>query len=205
MIKIYGNKKSGPCNKVQYIAELVGIEYEYKEMDFQKDLKTEEYLKIHPAGKIPAIDDDGFILFESGAICEYICEKEENSLLPKDLKKKALVRQWIDFSSLHVGTAVGKVFFNRIIAQRIKMPVDEQSLKEGLSFLDRFLPIINDQLSKNKYLVYDELSLADITLLSNLGYAEIANIDLTKYKVLSKWMKNLQDMEFYKKVHEEEK
>ena len=202
MLKIYGNKKSGPCNKVQYIAKLVGIEYEFKEMDFQKDLKTEEYLKIHPAGKIPAIDDDGFILFESGAICEYLCEKKENSLLPKDLKKRALVKQWMDFSNLHIGTAVGKVFFNRVVAERMKMSVNEQSLKEGLTFLDRFLPIIDNQLSKNKYLALDEISLADITLLSNLGYAEMADIDLTKYKAISKWMKNLKDMDFYKKVHE---
>lgn len=203
MLKIYGNKKSGACNKVQYVAELIGIEYEFKEMDFQKDLKTEKYLKIHPAGKIPAIDDNGFILFESSAICEYLCDKKESPFLPKDLKKRALVKQWMYFSSLHIGTAVGKVFFNRIVAKMMKMPVDEQSLKDGLSFLDRFLPIIDNQLSKNKYLALNELSLADITLLSDLGYAKMADIDLTKYKTLSKWIKNIQEMGFYKKVHKE--
>lgn len=202
MMKLYGNKKSGASNKVQYVAELVGVEYEYKEMDFQKDLKTEEYLTIHPAGKIPAIDDDGFILFESGAICEYLCDKENNSLIPTDLRKKALVKQWIDFSSLHVGNAVGKVFFNRVVAQLMKLPVDEQSLKDGLSFLDRFLPIIENQLSKSKYLACDELSLADVTLLSYLNYADGANIDLTKYQALSTWLKGLREMDFYKKVHE---
>jgi len=63
------------------------------------------------------------------------------------------------------------------------------------------LPILNSQLEKNRYLASDELTLADINLLSILEYAESSKIDLSKYKSLKKWLEELQNMEFFKQIH----
>ncbi len=202
MLKIYGNRNSGSANKVEYAAILLGLDYEYKEMDFQKDLKTEWYLKIHPAGKIPAIDDNGFVLFESGAIIKYLCEKKGSELFPKDLKQKAIVEQWIDFSVQHVGTAMGKVAYGKIFAPMRGLPVDEASIKEGSEFLQRFLPIVETQLGKHKFLAGDKMTLADITLLSVLGYADKSEYDLSQYQLIITWRNKMMTMDFYKKVHQ---
>ena len=201
MLKIYGNRNSGSANKVEYTAILLGCDYEYKEMDFQKDLKTDWYLKIHPAGKIPAIDDNGFVLFESGAICKYLCDKKGSDLYPKDLKHRAIIEQWIDFSVQHVGTAMGKVAFNRLFAPMMGVPVDENSLKEGMQLLERFLPLVDKQLGKSKFLASDKMTLADLSLFGVLEYAEKAQYDLSMYKSLSAWRNKLMATEFYGKVH----
>ena len=201
MIKIYGNKISGACHKVFYTAILAGVEYEVKEIDFQKDLKTEWYLKIHPAGKIPAMDDDGFILFESGAISKYICQKSGSELYPKEIKKQAIVEQWIDFSNLHVGTAMSKVAYAKIFAPMRNMPVDEASLKEGYELLKRFLPIVDNELGKNEFLGGNKLTLADLTLIAVLGYAKKAEYDLSQFKNLFAWHQRIENMDFYKKVN----
>ena len=202
MLRIYGNRRSGNSNKVEYTAILLGLEYDFKEMDFQKDLKTEQYLKVHPAGKIPAIDDNGFILFESGAICKYLCDKNGSTLFPKDLKKRAIVEQWGDFSVQHVGTAMSKVAFNMVFAPMRGLPTDENSLKEGLQNLERFLPIVERQLSKSKYLAGDTMTIADLTLFSVFEYADAAKFDLSDYKGITKWRKHIMEMDFYKKFHE---
>ncbi|MBS3123364.1 glutathione S-transferase family protein [Candidatus Woesearchaeota archaeon] len=201
MLKIYGNRQSGNCNKVEYTAILAGVSYDYLVLDFQKDLKKQWYLKINPVGKMPAIDDDGFILFESGAICKYICDKKGSSLYPKELKQRALVDQWIDFSINHVGVSISKVAFNRIFAPMFGLPVDENSLKEGLQWLERYLPIVDTQLEKSVFLAGNELSLADITLLSVLEYSDKAKVDLSSYKSLTAWRNKLLLMDFYKTVH----
>lgn len=201
MLKIYGNRNSGNANKVEYTAILLGMDYEYRDIDFQKDLKTEWYMKIHPAGKIPAIDDSGFVLFESGAICRYFCEKKESDLYPKDLKQRAVIDQWIDFSVQHVGTAMGKVAYAKVFGPMRGLPVDENSLKEGKEFLERFLPIVDKQLGKHKFLASDKMTLADITLLSVLEYAEKTQYDLSMYKSISAWRNKLMAMDFYMKVH----
>jgi len=83
--------------KVWLVLEHKGIAYTAKRLSFDKDeTKTPDFLKINPRGKVPAIVDDGFALYESNAICEYLEEKyPQNPLLPKDAKGRATVRRLI--------------------------------------------------------------------------------------------------------------
>lgn len=202
MLKIYGADLSSPANKVRFTSNFLGLKYDYIRINLRAgEHQTMEFLKLHPAGKIPVIDDDGFVLFESNAIIRYLAEKNRSPLYPKDLKEKALVDQWIEFGSHHVGLAMSKVVYNRLFAPMRKVPVDEQSLKDGLGFLDRFLPVIDHQLAKNKFLAGNQTSLADVNLLAILDPAEVAAIDLSKYKNIVKWRSGLQKEEFYTKCY----
>ena len=163
MLKIYGSDLSSPANKVRYAAMALGLEFEYIKINLREgEHKKPEFMKIHPAGKVPAIDDNGFYLFESNAIIKYLAGKSSSNLYPKDLQEKAVVDQWIDFSSFHVGDGMNRVVYNRVFAPRRNMPIDEESIKVGLSYLDKYFPIIDNQLSKNKYLAGNKLTLADI-------------------------------------------
>src|SRR5262249_24724383 len=74
--------------KVWLTLEHKGIAYTAKRLSFDKDeTRTPEFLAINPRGRVPAIVDDGFALYESNAICEYLEEKyPQNPLLPKDAK-----------------------------------------------------------------------------------------------------------------------
>jgi len=198
MLKLYGNMKSGPCKKVRYAAEAVGIPYEWVELDFAADTKTDEHLARHPAGKLPAMDDDGFVLFESDAICKYLARSRESALYPRDLKSFAVVEQWLLFVSNHVGAAMNKVAYNRVLAPLMGREVDSNSLKEGLSFLDRFLPVVDARLGAVSYLA-GELSLADISLLSVFDYADAASVDLSGYEHLSRWLNEMRSQAFWKK------
>jgi glutathione S-transferase len=83
--------------KVWLTLEHKGIAHTAKRLSFDKDeTRTPEYLKVNPRGKVPAIVDDGFALYESNAICEYLEETyPQNSLLPKDAKGRATVRRLI--------------------------------------------------------------------------------------------------------------
>jgi len=162
---------------------------------------TEEFLKLNPVGKVPVMDESGFTLFESNAILKYLSHKHDSSLYPEDIVKRANVDKWIDFISIHVGSAVGKVFFNRILAPLVNVEVDERSVKDGLSFLDRFLPIVDNQLGENEHLAGRELTLADFNLLANLDPADVAQIDLSPYANIVKWRERMQKEGFYTRCH----
>lgn len=204
MLKIYGGDLSAPSNKVRFVANALDLKYEYVRVSLRDgEHRTPEYLKLHPAGKIPVIDDDGFVLFESGAIIKYLAAKENSWLYPVDLRQRALVEQWMDFAALHVGTAMGRVVFNRLFAPFAKVPVDERSLQDGLNFLKRFLPVVDGQLNKDFYLAGARLTLADLTLLSVLDPAEVAQVDLGAYPHILKWRRELQGKDFYTKCHKE--
>lgn len=201
MLKIHANSLSQPCNKVRYACELLGLEYEWIAKDFQSgELKSPEYLALHPAGKVPVIEDDGMVLFESEAIVRYLCDKHGSALYPRDLVARAIVDQWSAFSVQHVGLAMGKVVFNRLIAPMFELEVDERSLAEGIEWLKRYLPIVDSRLSASPYLGGDNLTIADLSLLSVLDAAERADVALADYAALSKWRAGLQSQDFWKKA-----
>ena len=204
MLKIYGGDLSSPANKVRFVANSLGLQYEYIQIKIREGQnRTPEFLKLHPAGKIPVIDDDGFVLFESNAIIRYLARKQKSPLYPSDLKQRAVVEQWMDFSSIHVGDAVSRLFYNRVLAPMIKVPVNEQSIQDGINFLSRFLPIVNNQLGENFYLAGQEVSLADIVLLAVLDPCEVSGIDISSYSNIVKWRNALKQKDFYTKCHKE--
>lgn len=198
MLKIYGGDLSSPANKVRFVANYLNIAYEYVPVSIRDgENKKESYLKIHPAGKIPAMDDNGFFLFESNAIIKYLARKENSDIYPTDITEMARVDQWMDFISLHVSTAMSRVLFNRIFAPITGTPVDERSLEDGIKFLGRFLPVIEGQLSKNTFVSGNQITLADFNLVAALDPAKVAGVDLNEYPRIMSFLKEQHTRDYY--------
>lgn len=204
MLKIYGSDLSSPANKIRFVANYLGIKYDYIVVKLREgEHQRPEFLKINPIGKVPAIDDDGFCLFESNAICRYLADKQQSNIYPRGLKERAIVDGWIDFGSMHVGVAVSKIVYNRIFAPIRKVEIDERSIKEGLEFLARFLPIVDKQLSTNKYIAGNSITLADFNILAALDPVEMALIDIKPYENICRWRAGLKKQDFYTQCHQE--
>jgi glutathione S-transferase len=204
MLKIYGSDLSSPANKVRFVANYLGLKYDYIIVKLREGEQNKpEFLRINPVGKIPAIDDDGFCLFESNAICRYLADKNQSAVYPRELKERANVDQWLDFGSMHVGAALSKVVYNRIFAPIRKIEIDERSIKEGLEFLARFLPIVDKQLVHNKYLLGKEITLADFNMLAALDPVEMAHIEIAPYGNIGRWRNELKKQDFYTQCHKE--
>ncbi len=203
MLKIFGSPVSIKVNKVRFVANYLGLDSELVTLNpMAGDLQSEDFLKINPIGKMPAIVDGDFCLSESGAIIRYLASKANSDIYPTDPKQRAVIDQWIDFGSMHVGASFIKVFFNLAFAEKIGMEKDQRSMEEGKAWLlDRFLPILEKRLSENIFLTGAQFSLADLNLLAYLDLAEPANIDLTVYPSLSAWLTNLRSKKFYLKCH----
>jgi len=202
MLKVYGFPLSIPSNKVRFVANHMGLDYEFLPVNLLAgEHMSEEHLKLHPAGKVPVMDDDGFILFESGSIIKYLAHKHGSPLYPEGIQERADVDKWTDFVTIHVAAALNRVIFNRLLAPVVGVEVDERSLKDGLSFLDRFLPVVENQLSQNPFIAGDKLTLADFNLLSVLDPAEAAQVDLSPYPNITAWRSKLQQEDFYTKCH----
>ena len=120
VLKIHGNPMSTCTNRVQTVCEELGITYELVVAAFAKgDHKAPAFLAVQPFGQVPYIDDDGFKLFESRAICRYLALKYGGvgTLVPSpaDLQKTALFEQAAcvelsNFDSFAAGLAFENVF-----------------------------------------------------------------------------------------------
>jgi glutathione S-transferase len=203
MLTIYGNNLSLPSNKIRFVANALELRYEYKQLNLRGgEHKTKEYLEIHPAGKVPAIDDDGFRLFESNAIIKYLAANADNRFYSNDIRERALIDQWVDFATAHIGQAMNRVFFNAAIGPLMGMEVDERSLADGRKFLSQFLPVVDARLAKSNYFGSKDITLADFVLLACLDPAEVCKVDLAPYSKLCKWRAALQKQAFYQNCYE---
>lgn len=206
MLKIYGNKFSFFANKVLFLANYLSLDYEFIEMNLMKgEQKSEEHLARHPFGKIPAIEDNGQSFFESNTIMRYLAQKSNSELYPTDLVERAEVDQWLDFISIHLANAVGRVAFNRLFAKNNpNMTYDEKSVEFGLEMMDKYLPVIEARLADpaNKgHIANAKPSLAGFALLGTLEPFNAAEIDLSKYPTITKWREDLRAQEWYQKVY----
>ena len=140
MIKLYGFELSFPVNRVRLCLNAMGKDYEFIRINpLAGENRSDDYLKINPSGKIPAIDDGGFCLSESNAIMRYLCRKYRSEFYPENIEAQANVDKWLDFTAAHLGNGFNKVLFNKYIAGIAGIEVDEQSIKDGYAFIQRFL------------------------------------------------------------------
>ena len=91
------------------------------------DLRKPEYLAINPRHKVPAIVDDGFALYESTAIVEYLDEKYPAApkLFPGDVRQRATVRRLVQEADLYYAAAMERLVDQVLFTQQDKWDADE--------------------------------------------------------------------------------
>ena len=147
-------------HKVSIALEELGLPYELKVLDLAAgEQKRPDYLAICPNGRIPAIvdhDEGGFAVFESGAILVYLAEKT-GQLMPKNVKGRSLVMQWLMFQIGGIGPMMGQAnVFYRYFPQKIQPAIDRYQA-EGR----RLFEVLDGRLKDHEWLAGD-YSIADI-------------------------------------------
>lgn len=116
MLKIYGRASSINVRKVLWLADEIGLKYEREDWGRGFRATTEpEFMQVSIFGVVPVIDDDGFILRESNAICRYLAAKHARSdLYPTDIKARAQAEMWMDWGSTDYGTGMRPLFQGKV-------------------------------------------------------------------------------------------
>jgi glutathione S-transferase len=201
---LYGLPFSSPCNKVRFLLHLLGLHYDLHTLDlFAGEGQKPEFLRLNPTGKIPALDDGGFFVFESNAILRYLARKTGSAVYPSEARACAVVDEWMDLTSLYVNDGVSRVFYNRVIGPLRKMESNEVMVQDGFATLARFLPIVEGRLATSAYLGGPELTIADLNLLATLEPVEAAGVDITPYPAIQRWRDDLRTRDFYTRCHKD--
>lgn len=191
MIKLYQSPPSANSRKVRIALIEKGLDFERINLDLAKrEHKSPEYLKIHPLGQVPALDDDGFIVYDSTIINEYLeDEYPYPPLLGEDSEGRALARLMEDFRdnffNLHL-TTIYRELRAKPEGQRDQKVID-QAKAEIVKCFDR----VEKELEGKEYLA-GAFSLADIAFMSNLDQLERFQIPIDpKYKNTRAWIERL--------------
>ncbi len=191
MIKLYTFPPSTNSRKVRIALLEKGLEFERINIDLTKrEQKNSDYLKIHPFGQIPALDDEGFIVYDSTIINEYLeDEYPYPSLMPRDSEGRARARMLEDFRDGHFNP-----FFVHII-QETRKPEGERDaarIDSAKAEIAKAFDRIEQELKNKDYLV-GSFSLADVAFMSNIDLLDRFGIavDAAKYPKTVAWIARL--------------
>jgi glutathione S-transferase len=168
--------------KVSVALEELALPYSVRAVDLMKgEQKQDWFLKLSPNGRIPAIDDDGFTVFESGAILLYLAEKT-GRLMPTDPQGKSRVAQWLMFQMGGIGPMMGQAnVFYRYFPERIQPAIDRYHGE-----VRRLFGVLDTHLAANEYLAGD-YSIADIANWCWTRTARWSGVDPEPYEHLARW------------------
>lgn len=132
--------------------------------------KQEPYLSLHPFGKIPAIVDDGFALHETNAMLRHIDRKAPApALMPTDPYRAARVDQILAIVDNYLWPlACAPINFNRLIAPRIGLPVNEDAVTGGIPHAEVAVRALDRLHGGAPFLTGETLTLADIAVVPHL-------------------------------------
>jgi glutathione S-transferase len=187
MLKIYGSPHSRAF-RVIWLANELGIPYEHIPVTFNvpnAQCKEPWYLALNPNGLLPAIDDAGFVMWESAAINLYLAETYKNSLYPQTPQGRGRMLQWTLFATTEVEPAL------LTLRNQIFYPSEQRSETLGdktEQILRAKLAILEDQLVKTSFLGGDSWNMADFAVACVLYFLSRLKLDLTPYPKLVAWL-----------------
>jgi glutathione S-transferase len=148
-----------------------GIAHELVELGFGEH-RQEPHLKRHPFAKVPAFEHDGFELYETQAILRYIDEGFPSApLQPTELHEFARMNQIMGIVDAYAWPSIAAgILFNRMLAPRLGLPVDEAAITAALPRARLCLSEIARLQGDQPYLAGGRISLADLLVIPLLYY-----------------------------------
>jgi glutathione S-transferase len=188
MLKLYGQYRSRAF-RVVWMCKESNIPYEHVDVTVNVEgatCKDPSYVALNPNARVPTIDDDGFVMWESAGINLYLAEKYRSPLLPADLKGKGRAYQWAFFIANDV-----EPHMITVMQHRVMFPPEKRNAAladDADARLQPRLKVLDAHLSKHPYFGIERWDLADF-MVASVCYTFFAmKYDLSKYPAFQKWL-----------------
>ncbi|KAG6810055.1 hypothetical protein H0H87_011358 [Tephrocybe sp. NHM501043] len=196
VLRLFGSPFSTCSKRVATVLHEKKVPFELVVIDLAKhEQKSPAFREKQPFGQIPYLDDDGFIVYESRAICRYIATKyadQGTKLIPTDLKGLAIFEQALSVEQAHFNPSAEGAISENIYKPFFGKAPDPAVFEGHLKKLDEKLDIYDLILSKQKYLAGDELTLVDLFHIPFGAILPTAGSEIMNSKPhVAKWFKEL--------------
>ena len=183
--------------RVRWVLEEIGVPYELNVVRLSRGAhKSSDYLKIHPLGKVPALEIDGTIVLESLGICLYLADRfVEAGLAPavSDRERRAAYCTWMAFSAGTLEPAI----FEQLRAKKAKEAgVACINLGPALTPFDNVASYMEQHLAERPFLLGDQMTTADILNGSMMAWAQDVGL-LEGRRSIEAWVAHLKSRPAY--------
>lgn len=185
MLRIYGSAKSRALRTLWMAGEL-GLAYDHKDwLPRSPETRTPEYRALNGNGRVPTIDDDGFILSESMAINFYLAKKHQSPLMPADAKLEALAMQWSLWETDRLDRQV--VNYQRHTKDLPEAERNASAAKAAWDEVAASLDVLEVALTKSEWLAGPAFSVGDLNVAGALFRA--LSMDISRWPKVQAWLK----------------
>ncbi|WP_223470637.1 MULTISPECIES: glutathione S-transferase family protein [unclassified Pseudomonas] len=201
MLKIWGRKNSSNVRKALWCAEELGLAYEAIDAGGAFGVvDTPEYRAKNPNGRVPMIEDDGFVLWESNTIVRYLAARHASgsAWYPADIQARAQAEKWMDWTTSSFAAPFRTVFWGVL-----RTPVEQQdwvAINAAIKECDDLLAMVEQTLSEQPYLSGAEIGMGDIPLGSFIYAWFEMPIQRAALPNVQAWYARLQQRPAYRKA-----
>ncbi|WP_053150489.1 glutathione S-transferase [Pseudomonas sp. Pf153] len=201
MLKIWGRKNSSNVRKALWCAEELGLVFEAIDAGGAFGVvDTPGYRAKNPNGRVPMIEDDGFVLWESNTIVRYLMARHASgsAWYPTDVQARAQAEKWMDWTTSTFADPFRTVFWGVL-----RTPAERQdwaAIKSAIQVCEGVLAVADQALSEQPYLSGDEIGMGDIPLGSFIYAWFEMPIERARLPHLEAWYGRLQQRPAYRKA-----
>ncbi len=198
-MKIYGDPRSTNTRKVLTTLAELELPYELVHVDFAKgEHKGDAHVQRQPFGQLPSLDDDGFNLYETHAMCRYLDAKAGGRLMPSELRSRARVDQWMSIESANFSAHAMKFVYHYLL----RMEYEPAVLTHAAAALDKAVGVLAKELTDKPYIGGDAFSLADVCYMPYFEYGLLtpAKAELAKHPSVTAWWSRVSERPSWRKV-----
>src|SRR6185503_15156793 len=166
-MRLYHHPLSSNSRRAVMTALQLGTNVELGVVDLAKgEQRTPDFLRLNPNGRVPVLDDDGFVLTESHAIMQYLADGTPGqTLYPTERRARADVNRWLFWSAHHFQPSVSVLVWEHFIKPMIgRGPTDPKEVKRGEELVLEHGRVLDAHLEGRRWVRGNELSLADLAL-----------------------------------------
>jgi glutathione S-transferase len=157
--------------RVRWILQELGVDFEVVTINLAAgEHRRPEFLKINPAGKVPVLVDDDFVLTESVAILLYLAEKyPHKGLLPTDIKQRSQVYRWLLFATMELEQPLWRIArHTRLYPEHLRLPAEISLARQD--FTDMVV-VLEEHMKGGKFIVGNTVTVVDFLCAHTLDWA----------------------------------
>lgn len=193
-MQLYYHPISSNARRVLLAADHLGIQLDLIETNLMSEADRRRLAEVNDNNKIPVLVDDGFVLWESCAIMQYLADsKPGQTIYPADPLARADVNRWMFWACQHFAPAISVLAWQRLWKKMVTGDdAEANEVARGTTELARAAAVLDKHLATRRWLVWDGVTLADYAVAAPLMYLERARLPLEGFPHLLAWFGRVQ-------------
>ena len=201
-MRLYYHPASGSARRVTLAAVHMGTPLELVEVNLMDAGDRRRLAEINPNNKVPVLQDSDFLLWESGAIMQYLADRTHGQdLYPDNIMIRADINRWMMWGVQHFAPPISTLCFENIWkGMSGRGGPDAAEIDRASRLIAQFAAVLEQHLAGRDWVVGDTLTLADLALAPSLTYIQQAKLPVTQFPKLMAWLGRVSQLDAWKQT-----